>query len=115
MGKTKVEWEKEFMTSLVRFRDYFLQEESLELVGPDKAKAINNLILGYFCERRNRVSIKQSSCYMNNEDMATYINDVLEFMSDEHVGFLDLDWQQKYVINTNDIFEENEDSNEDYL
>lgn len=106
MNKTRTEWEKDFITALVRFRDYFLDLEGLSQIGPQKAFAVNNLVSGYFSERRNRVGIPEASCYMTNEDIAFYINDiVLDFVSYEHAGFLELDWRDKYILKSeeNDI------------
>lgn len=116
MAKTRIEWEKEFIVALIRLRDYFLQLEGSEQSGLEKSKAINNLVLGYFSERRGCVGIPEVSCYTTNEEMAFYINDiVLEFITDEHVGFLETDWQNRYILKSeeDDIYSDSYDEDED--
>lgn len=117
MTKTRTEWEKEFIVALVRFRDHFLQLDGFEQVGSERAKAVNSLVQGYFAERRKSVGIPEISCYTTNEEIAFYINDVvLEFVTDEHVGFLGTDWQNRYILKSEeeDIYSDNyEDDNDD--
>lgn len=116
MAKLKQDWEKEFIVALVRLRDFFMNQEGSELVGPRNAKVIESIIIGYFCERRPRIHIQEVSFYINFEDMAIFINDVvLDYMNDEHPGFLNVDWQLKYIIKSEseDLFA-NEDDKEDY-
>ena len=117
MAKTRIEWEKEFIIALIRFRDHFLQLDGFEQVGSEKAKAVNSLVQGYFAERRKSVGIPEISCYTTNEEIAFYINDVvLEFVTDEHEGFLSTDWQNRYILKSEegDIYSDNyEDDNDD--
>lgn len=112
MHKTKDQWEKQFIKSLIGLRDYFLDQELLSLVGRKKAKVVEDVIWGYFVDRRQRVPIPTVSYYMNCEDMGIFINDiVLSYMDDEHPDYLELDWQQKYVLKSQmeDFLSESED------
>lgn len=99
MSKTREEWQKTFITSLISIRDYFVEMEPLEIVGKRRSSAVSNILIGYFCERRVRVPIKEPSPYMSCEDMAIYINDeVLSYIYDEYPDFIDMDWRQMYVL-----------------
>jgi len=101
--KTKDDFEKQFIVMLINFRDYFLEKEPLEQVDLISLDAVNNLIIGYFCERRSRVPIPSISIFMNHEDIANFINDeVLDYIKDEHPGFLETDWMQRYVVKSED-------------
>lgn len=116
MEKSKQYWEQEFITSLIRLRDLYTEQEPMEIVGPKNAKVIESLIAGYFCERRHNTHIQEVSFYMNFEDMVIFINDiVLDYVKDEHPGFLDVNWQQMYILKSKieDSFFNDEDK-EDY-
>lgn len=99
MNKTREEWQKTFITSLISIRDYFIEQEPLEIVGKRRSTAVSNILIGYFCERRVRVPIKEPSAYMTCEDIAIYINnEVLSYIYDEYPDFIDIDWRQMYVL-----------------
>lgn len=116
MAKSKKEWEQKFIGTFVRLRDVYMEQEPMDLIGPKNAKIVESIIVGYFCERRPRIHIKEPSCYMNFEDIAIFINDIiLNYINDEHPDLLELDWQQKYVLKSEsqDLFF-NEDDKENY-
>lgn len=114
MNKTREEWQKKFITSLISIRNYFLEQGSLEIVGKRRCVAVSDILIGYFCERRVRVPIKEPSPYMSCEDMAIYINnEILSYIYDEHADFLDIDWRQMYVLKE-DVDELFADENEEW-
>jgi len=101
--KTRHEWEQEFTSTLVRLRDFYLQEDPLDLIGPKHSKMIESILVGYFRERRSRIPIKEPSVYMNFEDMAAFINNiVLDYINDEHPDLLEIDWQNNYILKQED-------------
>jgi hypothetical protein len=115
MNKTREEWQKSFIKSLILFRDYFFTQEPSEIVGKNRSSAISSILIGYFCERRIRVPIKEPSPYMSCEDMAIYINnEVLSYIYDEQLDFIDLDWREMYVLkeDTNDFLADGDNEEE---
>jgi hypothetical protein len=95
MIKNREEWQKTFITSLISIRDYFIEQDPLEIIGKQHSVSISNILIGYFCERRIRVPIKEPSPYMTCEDIAIYINDeVLSYIYDEYPDFIDIDWRK---------------------
>jgi hypothetical protein len=99
MAKSKEEYQKRFIQSLIALRDHFLELDANELVGPKKSYLVESVINGYFGERRNRVPIKEPSMYMTNETIAEYLNDtVLSYIYDEVPEYLEIDWKERYVL-----------------
>ncbi len=111
MKKTREHWEKEFIVSFIGFREYLLGEEPLSILGPKRADALNSIINAYFIRRRH--CIPEASYFMNCEDAAIFINDVvISYISDEYPGFLDVDWQEKFILKSE--IDEEEESDNDY-
>lgn len=97
--KSKEQWEKSFIENFILYRDYFLEQPPFSIVGHQKSKSISDTLIGYFCERRNRVPIKDPSPFMSCEDMAIYLNDcVLDYIYYEYMDFMEIDWRQRYVL-----------------
>lgn len=98
--KTREDWEKAFIVSLVRLRDFFEEQDPEEIIKESKKTTIDELVLCYFSEqRRNRIPVPKASSFMNYEDAAIYLNDlVLGYIHDECSNFLILDWREKYII-----------------
>ena len=103
MKKTKEQWEEDIIISLVKLRDYFLEQEKESLTGEKRSQAVEGLISAYFGQRRKRVPIPLPSPYMNCETMAEFINDfILSYIYDERQDLLDQDWKQMFVIKSSD-------------
>lgn len=112
MTKSKEEWERIFVISFIRLRDFFLEQDE-DLLGKQRSRAISDLLIGYFCERRPRIPIKEPSPYMSCKDAALYINDcILFYINDEKKDLMEIDWRDLFVLKEdldNLIFEEEDD------
>ena len=86
---------------MIEYRDYGLQKQHDDLVGPDLAFIINDLLRGYFKERYYTIPIRKPSSYMDYFTFVYYLNDeILDYIYEETYDILDVDWRDLYIIKT---------------